>query len=153
MKEARQAVLINADLAMVDKLNNASKIFVFDVFQDDDWVMPGTQVTQHLSEVGGAGRQDNPVSIDSLPSLTAGQSTINEVLTSQEILEGGSEAVLVVVPLEAVLLLCLSHGSNKTSGIEISENLNRVEKRKRNLHFVRKQPVNPRKSAMPQQIF
>ena len=60
---------------------------------------------KYLSKIRRTGRQDDPVSIDSLtPGLAAGQRAVHETLIVEKVFEAGAEAGLVVVPFQAVLL-------------------------------------------------
>lgn len=49
MEESRETLLVYADLAVVDELDNTRELLVLDVLQYDDRVLPGGQVPQHLN--------------------------------------------------------------------------------------------------------
>ena len=51
VKEARETVLVYADLSVVDELHNAREFLIFDILQYDDWVLPGGEISQDLNKI------------------------------------------------------------------------------------------------------
>ena len=50
MEEAWETLLVNAHLPVVDELHNPRQLFVLNVLQYDDRVLPGGQISQDLNK-------------------------------------------------------------------------------------------------------
>ena len=48
LQKPRKTILIYADLAMINEFDNPRQLFIFDILQDDDWVLPLGKVTEDL---------------------------------------------------------------------------------------------------------
>ena len=50
VKEARETVLVYADLPVVNEFHDAREFLILDVLQYDDWVLPGGEIAQDLNK-------------------------------------------------------------------------------------------------------
>jgi hypothetical protein len=98
-------------LTQVDKLEDGLQIEEGHIAKDKDGVLPGADPFQEHPEVGGAGAQHYLVRLQVLALRRQGH--VNKVLRLQDVLEGGGEGELVVVPFQAELV---AHDDDDSGG-------------------------------------
>ena len=105
---AHEAVVVltgDGDLPLVHEVQDGDHLLEpHAVWHDQHRVGSSSLLLEHRLEVGTAGGDDDLVCLDLLVNVTS-DSDIQELVISPQVLEGGGEALVEVLPLERVVVL------------------------------------------------